>query len=257
MKFSFITPTAYIKDFGSQSDFILALSHLIDLETENEYEKAIKATGLPIYLDNGLFENKVSEGFETLLMKAVKIGAKIVFAPDSLYNAQETRENINLMWNLVKNTDVKMAAVVQASSSEEWVELYDEFVKDERISLIGLSILAIPHVFGNSIVGARIRCLETIKDRPSKNCHLLGAGEGFEDSLYAKFNCSFVKSQDSSSAFWNAMQGKRIVDLMSGSLRVEGGKTKVPVDFNFTGATNEQLQLAQDNINLLKERICK
>ena len=39
MKMSFISPTKYIKEFQSQGDFILALSHLIDHDKENDYEK--------------------------------------------------------------------------------------------------------------------------------------------------------------------------------------------------------------------------
>lgn len=251
MKLSFITPTAYIKEFGSQSDFILALSHLIDLEVENEYEKAIKETGLPIILDNGLFENKVPEAIETLILKAKKIGAHTAFCPDHLYDEVKTKAEIETAYPLFEQHGIKLAAVVQASTREKWLELYDEFVKDDRISLIGLSILAIPHVFGNSIVGARIACLNELKERPHKNCHLLGAGEGYEDVQFAKSHCSFVISHDSSSAFWNAMQGKRLVQLLNGNIRVEGGKTKVPVDFSFKDATEERLRLAQENIDTL------
>lgn len=41
---SFICPTAFINDpyIGGRSDFLLALSHLIDDEATNEYAQAVK-----------------------------------------------------------------------------------------------------------------------------------------------------------------------------------------------------------------------
>lgn len=262
MKISFITPTAYIREYQSQSDFILALSHLIDLDSENQYEKAIRETGLPIILDNGLYENGIPEPVESLVKKAKKIGATTAFCPDYLYDAEATRDEIDTAYPIFQEAGIKMAAIVQSDNEDEWLRLYDQFVLDDRISLIGLSILSIRKAFssnyggvGGSIVGARIKCLEKLLMRPSKTCHLLGAGEGYEDILYAHKNCSFVESHDSSSAFWNAMQGKKLVELMTGSIRVEGGKTEVPVDFSFNSATSEQLERAQQNINLLKSRL--
>jgi hypothetical protein len=45
------------------------------------------------------------------------------------------------------------------------------------------------------------------------------------------------------------MQGKKILE--DGS--IEGGKTKVPVDFNFSSAVSDQLKLAKYNINQVKK----
>lgn len=257
MKLSFITPTSYIKQFGSQSDFILALSHLIDLENENEYEKAIKATNLPIICDNGLFENKVPENTESLLQKALQIGAKTVFIPDHLYNMVETEKELLKSAELFLSHGIKVAVVVQADNEKDYLEFYDRLVADKRVSLIGISILAVPKCFGGSIVGSRIRLLKTLLERGgnTKDLHFLGMGEGAEDLLFAKRNCPFVVSHDSSSAFWNAINSKKIVKSMHDDLRVEGGKTTVSVNFNFRDANEGQLQRAQENIDLIKQSL--
>lgn len=44
IKHCFICPTAFINDpyIGGRSDFLLALSHLIDDEATNEYAQAVK-----------------------------------------------------------------------------------------------------------------------------------------------------------------------------------------------------------------------
>lgn len=258
MKISFITPTAYIKDYGTQGQFILALSHLIKLDEETDYERELKASGMELYLDNGLFENKIAEPIETLIQKALKIGAKLVFLPDVLYNSQETLKNVEKHAKFVREKGLKVGVVVQASNEEDWLELYDKFVVNPEVDLIGISILSVPKSFGGSIVSSRIKLLKKLIERGNntKDLHMLGMGEGGEDLQFAKQYCPFVVSHDSSSAFWNAMQGKKIVSAQINNLRVEGGKTSIPVDFNFKNATQEQLERAQDNINLIKEKLC-
>lgn len=256
MKVSFITPTSYIKEYGSQGQFIMALSHLLDIERPNGYEKAVKRTKLPIILDNGVFEKGQPEDMDSLTIKALNLKAWLAYCPDYLYDKEKTEKEIDRAYPYFKERNIKMGAIVQASKADDYLKLYDKFVEDERISLIGLSYLAIYKSFGGSVVGARIKLLKELLKRKNKDCHLLGASEGYEDMLFAKANCPFVKYHDSSSAFWNAMQGKVLVELMTGSVRVEGGKTKVPVDFNFKSATKEQLELAQKNINLIKEKLC-
>ena len=86
-------------------------------------KKAIVATGLPIYLDNGLFENKEAESINTLVKKAVRIGAELVFAPDVLYDVSKTRENVNKAANLVLEAGLKLGAVVQADNKKRLVRI--------------------------------------------------------------------------------------------------------------------------------------
>ena len=85
IKTSFIAPTSLFR-FANQGDFHLALAHLLGPvdEAPNEYEQAIVDSGLPIFLDNGLFENKKSIPTRELIEKAIHLDAEFVFAPDVL-----------------------------------------------------------------------------------------------------------------------------------------------------------------------------
>lgn len=270
LQLSFITPTAYIKDYQSQGDFILALSHLLDQDKENEYERAIKKTNLPIILDNGLFENHFPEGIDFLINKAQKINAHTFFAPDILYNKIETQKALEYTTYILKKLNlfnkIKIAVVVQADNADDYIQQYKDFCQNPAVDLIGLSILSIPRCFGkqgsskrepyihndNEIVESRIECLKELnKLNVQKKSHLLGLGNSYRDVLFAKENCPWIYSHDSSSAFWNAMQNKKI--LNNGD--IEGGKTKVSVDFNFKNATEKKLKLAQYNINQVKKLI--
>lgn len=267
LELSFITPTSQIKEFGSQSDFILALSHLIDLEKENDYEKAIKETGLEILCDNGLFENHVPEPIDSLLDKAIRIRAFGFFAPDHLYNPIKTKQEIDKAYevmckrglvegykNYVYGNKIKLFAVVQADNKEDWLKQYVEFCEDERIDGIGWSILSIPKAWNLPVTEARIECMkEVLKlDVEHKRGHLLGIGNGYADVLFAKKYCPFIKSNDSSCAFQSGLFEKRLNE----ELEVPGGKIKEKVDFNLKEITKNQRENIQYNINIIKKYVC-
>lgn len=270
MKISFITPTSYIKEYGSQSQFTLALSHLIDLDKENEYEKIIKEIDLPIILDNSCFELHKPEGIDSLISKAVKIKADSFFAPDHLYDRIQTEKAFDIAYYCLEKRNlhnkIKINVVIQADNSKDYIESYKKFAKDDRVNLIGLSILAIPRCFGkqnpskkssyihndSEIVESRIECLKQLNQLDvHKSSHLLGLGNSIKDIIFANENCPWIYSHDSSSAFWNAINNKRILE----DGEIEGGKTDVKVDFDFKDATDEQLKLAQYNINQIKEML--
>lgn len=266
MRLSFICPTAYLKSFGSQGDFTLALSHLIDPVAENDYEKGIKALNLPILCDNGLFENHVPEPLEILIEKAIRIGATHFFAPDKLYDTKGTQKELDKAIQHLKKIkrnpkyrfekDLKIAAVVQAGNSLDYLKQLIDFNNNPDVDMIGLSILSIPESFkeeigSHDITLSRMYLLRKMLQlkRDWKPVHLLGLGNSYRDVEFAKKYCPFVVSNDTSSAFWNGIQGKRIEK--DGS--VEGGKTKVKVDFNFNSASEEQLRLVQENINAVNK----
>lgn len=272
MQISFITPTSHIKEFGSQSDFILALSHLINhsemsnaaMPTNPEYEKEIIATGLPILLDNGLFENGIPELIDSLIDKAIKIKAFGFFAPDYLYNSEKTKEQLyrafdkmiekELVSGYRNIFDKKMmlGAVVQGSTKEEWLKQYVDFCNMDEVDIVGWSILSIPKCFSGSITEARIECMkEVLKlDVKQKRGHLLGIGESYADVLFAKQNCPFIQSNDSSCAFQSGLFGKRLTN----NLEVPEGKVKEKVQFDLKNITEEQRQNIQHNINLIKSK---
>lgn len=264
IKVSFIAPTKLISQYGNQGEFHLALAHLIGPvdEVPNEYEARLIASGMPIILDNGLFENKVSVPVEELMRKAVHLNAQYVFAPDVLFDRAGTEANIEEAYNTLEEIkadfpecQTKLAAVVQAATPEDFVESYKVMVEDDRISLIGLSILSVPHSFKDvvgtdDITTCRIECLNQLnKLEKHKDSHLLGLGSSYKDVHYANQRCKWVISHDSSSAIWNGVQGKWID---SETYEVEGGKTKVHVDFAFDQELSEhQRAIIQHNIDVV------
>ncbi len=263
MNLAFITPTKYINEFGNQGDFILALSHLMDYEETNDYEKAVKNTKLPVILDNGLFENHKAEGIETLIEKAKMINAHTFFAPDVLYNSKETQKELSRAQKLNEGTGLGLAAVVQADNYYDYINQLLDFNSDPNVDLIGLSILSIPKSFEKSIgeyniTKSRIALLDQmiIMNRREgtkwKNCHLLGIGDSYEDVVFAHKYCPFVVSNDSSSAFQTGLNNKIYYE----NLQVPGGKIKEKVDFDLQEITIFQEQCIQTNINLIKES-CK
>lgn len=268
IKISFITPTKHIKKYGVQGDFILALSHLIKLNKTTEYEKELRKSGLPIILDNGLYENHVAEPIETLIKKAIKIKATHFFVPDVLYDKEATWESYKealKVWKKIKGPKPKIAVVPQATNSTDYKILLRFFEKESAVDMIGLSILAIPKSFRREVRGHNITRSRTyflkwmcyIADLGyvwKKKYHLLGLGDSMKDVLYAQKNCPWVVSHDSSSAFWNGVQGRR----MKGSFcEVVKGKTKIPVDFKLKTLTKKQEKLIQENIDLVKTNLEK
>lgn len=265
IQLSFITPTNFIKSHQGQGDFVLGLSHLMKLDKVTAYEKAILSTKLPIVLDNGLFENHTPEPLDSLILKATKIGATHFFAPDMLYDTKGTQESLNKTITAVRKAKKglskeslknfpKIAAVVQANNAKDYMAQLHEFNQNPNVKLIGASILSVPKCFGGSISESRIKLLKRMRKDAAKGyvwkpMHLLGLGSDLKDVMYAKKHCKWVVSHDSSSAFWNAMQGKKILE----DGVIEGGKTGVHVDFSFKEATKKQLELAQNNINRYRE----
>jgi len=273
MLLSFIVPTKYIKRFGKSSDFTLALSHLINRDTINDYEKAILELNIPIWLDNGAFERGIPDGIDDLFIKAKKINAELIFAPDFFNDKIKTEKALNNYFYVKEryhpDIKVKTAAIVQADNLTEYLELFESYLNNDKVDVIGINHLTTGRVIQregkrytkkepfeldkSQLHLNRIKLLEIIdkKFKLSKPVHLLGLGDSYEDVIISSQKFPWVISNDSSSCFWNAIKRKKILE--DGS--VEGGKREEPVDFFFKRATNDQLLLANYNINKIKSLI--
>jgi len=267
MKHCFITPTKFINDpeIGGQSDFLLALSHLMNETMDNAYVDALRefSKTKPVILDNGLFENGVPESGEELLFKAIDIGASYVFAPDYLYEAEATRQAFEDFADLAETVGVgpegstKLAYVVQANSHNEFLTEFAWANANPRISLIGLSILSVPHCFSeltrtdditiNRMIA--MRELDKIHEGAIKPCHLLGLGEGLTD-LISGVTYPWIYSNDSSSAFQTGKFEKTYKHYM-----VPGGKVHEKVDFDQQDLTPAQRTAILSNISTIKSII--
>jgi len=239
MKLAFIVPTAYVAKFGGSSDFTLALSHLMDKREENDYEKAITELGKPIVMDNGLFENGVPESIEDVLVKAVRVGATHFFAPDVLYDTEATYLEVDRAIRRSKDLKIKMGAVVQADNVKDYIQQLLVFNANKHIDLIGISILAVPKSYEEQsgkfdVTESRLALLkEMIKLSERgvvwKDCHLLGLGDSYADVIYARDNCPWVVSNDTSCCFQSGLFGQ---ELEGELLEVPGGKIQTKVDFD-------------------------
>jgi hypothetical protein len=127
MRYSFITPTKYINHewIWTESDFILALSHLIDVKTEpNDYTREIIKSSKPIYLDNWVFENWKPEWVNVLIDKLLYLQSlwkkpEVVFLPDELFNAEKTYGNL-IEWNKVYSERVRDKCKTQSCLVLQW-----------------------------------------------------------------------------------------------------------------------------------------
>jgi len=155
--------------------------------------------------------------------------------------------------------------VVQASNVEDYMTQLIRFNEDPNVDLIGLSILSIPKSFEEELgefnvtksrLALLIRMCELSKREGVqwKPCHLLGLGSSFEDVIFAKQNCPFVISNDTSSCFQTGLFGKTYEGEF---LEVPGGKIQEKVDFDLKEVGESERELIQKNINLIKEKVCQ
>lgn len=256
IKHALIVPTKYINDasIGWKTDFILWLSHLLDLDCENEYAKAIKKSWKELYLDNGLFENSVPENTSTLLRKAELMKAKYVFSPDILYDAWATRNQFEqFLWlRNREKVDVKIAYVVQADTVEEYLEEFKRANDNPDISLIWMSILTIPHCWWWEIMDARIQAIKDVEEycHPTKDVHLLWLGGWLNDLVEAR-NHKWIKSNDSCSAFMTWLYEK----VYDKNNMVEWWKIKEKINFMWNSLELEQKKCIEKNIDIIM-KIC-
>lgn len=257
MKHCIITPTKFINDplIWKQSDFLLVLSHLLDNDCSNEYAQEVekfRKSWKKLYLDNWLFENWSPESPVSLLRKAEKIQATYVFAPDHLYDREQTQEAAIVFEAIRKalSINVQLAYVVQAKSPFEYISAYKWAEEQSWIKLIWLSILSIPKSFGWEITEARIECIDVLNRilRPRKDAHLLWLWWSLKDLEFAE-QFHWIKSNDSCSAY---MTGFKELEYNS-SLEVPGWKVEEKVTFDSSvNLSEKQLRSIVTNIRTIK-----
>lgn len=264
-----ITPINLLDEYASLGDIHLLLSHLIPIEPNEEHnliynsvaramnvvEKSISFQEEPNIelmrkyleyyrerkelkiLDNGLFENKVAEDPVKLIIKALIVKADALIAPDVLYDGEATIKEAESFVGSVKKVAqyLKIMAVPQGSSPEEYLHCYKELVNNPDIDMIGLSILALTKSFQkytgtesihvNRIVGINYLWSQGAF-HPHKWHHLLGLGDR-PDELAAYKHIENIKSNDTSSPVLHGLRGKAYLE--DGS--IENGKLQQKMNF--------------------------
>lgn len=243
MDLAFITPTTYLRKFASQGDIYLALAHLIDDDGQNDYacfHRGEAEKGRRVILDNGLFEG-AQVGTEALLRRAQAIGAQVVCAPDILYDSAGTIKEFKNFIRAKQDAglSIDVMGIPQADNPADFWDCFRFMDLSGDCQLIGLSILSVPHSFGElvgnrGITASRLYLLEQLSNyeklagRPATKCHLLGLGESLADIMYAARELPHtVISNDSSSAFVHGMNNVAYSVLGTWP----GGKIEEKLDF--------------------------
>jgi len=204
MKVAFITPPELL-DLSLEGDIILTLAQFIG---DNEYTRKLKKSGKTIYLDNGAHEGAY-EGIDWYIEKIKILEPDLVFAPDVIYDGpatyKETTRFIEKLYEVYdgKNWKFEIAGIPQADNINGYRLFFDKLHKNEDIDWLGISYLAAAKCYPKEKISiARRNVLTKIfcSTDYTKNIHLLGFGDSFEDVKFAK-SIDNVKSVDTSSPF--------------------------------------------------------
>jgi len=264
MKYCIITPTKYINDpkIGWQSDFLLVLSHLLNIQCDNEYAKQVKEfqrTWKKLYLDNWLFENWEPEDAENLIIKAMLLEVDVIFCPDHLYDNKKTQEAFEEFSILATSYwyKWKLAYVVQADNLMTYCLWFKWALKNEKVDMIAMSILSITKSVWEKdkveITKSRQIMMEMLDFYLdiNKPVHLLWLWESLQDLIDVK-QYSWIVSNDSCSAFMTWMYNK----TYNQDLQIPGWKIKEKVDFNYDWIlSTSQLACILKNISMIKDVI--
>jgi hypothetical protein len=274
MKFYNIPPLKHLSmmNFGD-SYFALAhhcvtnppyKQHFIRLSTGDE---GVEGRYNFLTLDNSAAEHSlVTE--EVLLNLVQEICPDEVIAPDVLFDKDQTLSNLESFISKMRHMDVEYSSegmlastnifgCPQGSTKEEWLDCYKEMLDNPYVKTIGLSKIAVPKCWNNAegdkMIGeSRNRCVAELmeKDLIKKPLHLLGMGEHTEFKFYLDNKIPNIRSSDSCYTILAAINGL--------SFR-SGDTTRIPTtnDYFNVELTQEQINLAYDNISYLKETYFK
>lgn len=227
MKVCIISPINYLTDFSILGDAEMSLAHLVltNDQYRDYYASQVKKNKFVI-LDNGAFEKEqIGKGLEPedVLEAQKMIGAQEVICTDVLCNGEKTIEKTLEFIDVVDKKGmlgkIKLQAVVQGNTKEEWFFCYKKFLKIKKINCIGLSKISVPKCFlgtreeSGCVARARLLCIQEIIQKElmphfhEKTIHCLGSDNwmGFELSSHKRYE--WIRSMDSSAPVWYGHHG--------------------------------------------------
>ncbi len=162
-----------------------------------------------LILDNSAAEVKAAIEGSSMMDVAKELCPSIVVAPDVIYNKNETLKRtegfLKKYWFDLKDLDIKVMAVPQGGSSEEWYDCYQKFNSDPHIDWLGISMFYTPKF------NQRLEVLKLIASTVHKPCHLLGLWDNPYD-LLGERKFDFVKSVDTAKPIEFALEGLTLAD---------------------------------------------
>lgn len=234
-----ITPTAYLEDYASQSNFHLVLAHQLDIDDKYaDFYRQMSERGDFIICDNGAFELGESYDPNRLVELADKCKAHAIVLPDYPFqNYQKTIDAAKQMASTVYENGFYTCFVPQSEQGdlEGWIRSYRWGARSDMVDIVGMSILgmpnAIPHIPKSY---ARVVLTQILLDRGffdfNSYHHYLGANSGMALEVPPLIAMNAMNSCDSSNPVWHAILGHEYTLNADSYLSVK--KVHYPVDFN-------------------------
>lgn len=259
--FCFITPTAYVANFASQSNTHLVLAHLV--ENDQRYAdlyKGFSDAGDLVICDNSAYELKEPYSPEKLIELGRKCGASVIVLPDYPFQpASKTIEAARKFTPIFKDAGFGTFFVPQSKRGDtaDWIEAYEWAATNISIDMIGMSILGIPNAIPWCDPSyARVVMTQMLIDRGlfnfNKHHHYLGLNSGPALEIPSLIRMNALNTIDSSGPVWAAILGHEYTSNADSYQMVS--KLKMPVLFDYPMTKDPAtLERIQHNIHLTKD----
>lgn len=258
-KFCIITPTAYLKDYASQSNMHLILAHLVDSNDDYANFYADRPSHELKIQDNSAFELGESYNPEKLIELGIKCKADAIVLPDYPGQNQDKTIQAAIDWApRFKEAGFKTMFVPQSivGDTQGWIEAYEwAAIDNELIDIIGMSILGIPNALPHiHRAYARVVMTSMLIDHGvfnfEKHHHYLGLNSGPKLEIPSLINMGALDSCDSSGPMWAGLNGIQYTENSDSFMPVSKNVMR-HVDFNTPYTTNATVhQMIQHNINM-------
>lgn len=254
-QFCFITPTAYLERYGTQSRAHLVLAHIVAKDTMYaSIYKALANAGDRVIMDNGAFELGESYAPDKLIALGLLCGAQVIVLPDYPFKPSAVTIEAAKKWTpIIQAAGFKTMFVPQSETDEmeDWIDGYMWAADNPEIDIIGMSILGIPNAIPHIPKAyARVVMTELLMDRgvfAHKYHHYLGLNSGPALEIPPLLKVGALNSVDSSNPVWMAILGHEYSYNTDSFLAVS--KVKKEVEFNYPLTTDEDtLRRIQTNV---------
>jgi len=169
-----------------------------------DFYRRCRLEGDFLILDNSAAEDKTAVEGSSMMDIAEELRPDIVVAPDVIYTKTETLARTGSFLAKYKSdldvSGIKVMAVPQGTTSEEWYNCYEAFNADSRIDWLGISMFYTPKF------SKRLEALRLIAPTIQKPCHLLGLWDN-PYSLLEERKFDFVHSIDTAKMIEYALEG--------------------------------------------------
>lgn len=253
MQFYVIPPLSNLS-LMQHGDRIFVLAQLWNKSAEyRQYIVDQKAAGKWITLDNGAGDHCTVSLEELIDITSVLMPNEVI-ALDILFDKDQTVRNLDSFIDMMKSSQligkVEIFACPQGNTKRDWFECYRYMLNHDDVDTIGLSKIAVPHIYGtgrddSGIMQARHMCYDELKSLGliTKPIHCLGAGDPREFIKYR--GDALMRSTDSCFSVWSAMNG---IDWSADNFE----RIATPLDYFERDITDDQITLALSNISFLR-----